>query len=647
MHVGWEWAGWLLAGMGLASAGAAAAVFRLRTQRLRARMVRLAEGLDNLNPRSERLAFLHEALSLLSTAFTPCRVALWLKDGKEWVGYTLSRGGLQETRIPAGASKDEASWLREAGKKAWQQAFAAATRITPVQAGAAYLHVAAASQRHLPGSEELRLVSAILTLPMLHRQDLRRAEQAAQEAHEKQGALNRRISALTQELRAKEEERERLLQETVRLREEAEQQLQRATEELMKAHQEMDALRERFMNDRAAYPSEFSAALDALMDSNFLLELILETAMGETRATIGSIMLLNEETRKLEIKVSRGLRPEVIRSTRIALGEAIAGYVAQEGRPLLIEDIQAEPRLIHATAVRFRKRSFISVPILLGDRVLGVMNLSNKHGGRTFTQEDLRTSEALASRAAAVLEAIPAAGDPVGRLLRKYLTPQMAAQLEGCLQPLDGTETVQTVSLLGVRIHGISKALSFCAPAQVTEALSRWFHSLAQILEAHRGVLDQSGGTWLMGVFGLPFPTEEDALRAVQAGVSMVQERPSHPELEAVLRHLSLTVGVTTGTAVVGPVGPGTHRHHTVAGEVVNQCHRLQLLGIPGQVLMDEGTAQRLDGRAELRSMGSLGNGSVKRVIYAFQRWVGSQKPATTPTSVEDSGDRSGSVPSL
>ncbi len=67
----------------------------------------------------------------------------------------------------------------------------------------------------------------------------------------------------------------------------------------------------------------------------------------------------------------------------------IAGYVATTGKPVLIKDIAQSPLMPVASYLREMQQSWIAVPILLGERVIGVINLSEPLDRDCFNEEDL------------------------------------------------------------------------------------------------------------------------------------------------------------------------------------------------------------------------------------------------------------------
>jgi hypothetical protein len=101
---------------------------------------------------------------------------------------------------------------------------------------------------------------------------------------------------------------------------------------------------------------------------------------------ICSIMLSDELTSELTVKSAIGLDDDIIKRTRIKFGDKIAGWVALEGKPLFIENIENDERFSKVSIPQYTTKSLVSLPLKVGDRVVGVLNLNNKKTSEPFTQ---------------------------------------------------------------------------------------------------------------------------------------------------------------------------------------------------------------------------------------------------------------------
>jgi diguanylate cyclase (GGDEF)-like protein len=85
-------------------------------------------------------------------------------------------------------------------------------------------------------------------------------------------------------------------------------------------------------------------------------------------------------------------------------GVGIAGKVAEFGEPLLVANIEDDPRIGKKSRSRYKTSSFVSVPLKIRERVIGVLSLTDKTTGAAFDEVDLQLAQAFASHAAVVLE---------------------------------------------------------------------------------------------------------------------------------------------------------------------------------------------------------------------------------------------------
>jgi len=100
-----------------------------------------------------------------------------------------------------------------------------------------------------------------------------------------------------------------------------------------------------------------------------------------------SVMLFDED--KQELKVVAASRQEIVGLTQPLSPESISGYVCTHKAPLLIKDIKSDSRFCCRNG-GYKTTSLISVPLLSDqERVIGVINVSDKEGGGPFTESDL------------------------------------------------------------------------------------------------------------------------------------------------------------------------------------------------------------------------------------------------------------------
>lgn len=106
-----------------------------------------------------------------------------------------------------------------------------------------------------------------------------------------------------------------------------------------------------------------------------------------------SVMLFRDGAddggQRLRIFASHGILPDRAYEERAQLREGVAGHVAATGKPLLVNDILSSPFRSMARRPQSSYPGFVSVPVMIGGKVVGVMNLSDATDQRTFDTVDL------------------------------------------------------------------------------------------------------------------------------------------------------------------------------------------------------------------------------------------------------------------
>lgn len=165
-----------------------------------------------------------------------------------------------------------------------------------------------------------------------------------------------------------------------------------------------------------------SRAVNSSMGLEDVLLLVLRNARELLGAHEGSVMLLDSEDH-LRIVAGDGIPDEVISTTHLALGEGVAGKVAQTGEPMLLDSPPDRREFSSFVEVGRPLLSAVSVPLQAADRIVGVLNLNIVEGTRRFSQEDLRLAQvfgehaAMAIQKARLLQRANRRGEDLGQLL--------------------------------------------------------------------------------------------------------------------------------------------------------------------------------------------------------------------------------------
>ena len=121
-----------------------------------------------------------------------------------------------------------------------------------------------------------------------------------------------------------------------------------------------------------------------------LMDDLLASALAVVGASDGSLLLLDEETNELVFAVVRGQARERLRGYRLPPGRGIDGWVAANRQAQVVHDVRADPRFFPDVdeTFGFETHTLACVPLLDGDRVLGVIEALNKATARGFLPQD-------------------------------------------------------------------------------------------------------------------------------------------------------------------------------------------------------------------------------------------------------------------
>lgn len=150
--------------------------------------------------------------------------------------------------------------------------------------------------------------------------------------------------------------------------------------------------------------------LSTMINSSLEIERVLDHAMTCTQefldAEASSIFELDHEKGELYFRVALGEAAARVREVRLKMGQGVAGWVAQTGRPLIIPDTSKDPRFNPQVDEHsgFRTRSILCVPMIHRGRLTGVVQVLNKRGGGEFNRDDLEILTVLANQISTALE---------------------------------------------------------------------------------------------------------------------------------------------------------------------------------------------------------------------------------------------------
>jgi adenylate cyclase len=166
-------------------------------------------------------------------------------------------------------------------------------------------------------------------------------------------------------------------------------QLERALLAQKEEHQQLQAIQ------------QVSRAVASSLDQDKVLNMVMDTIIQLTGAERGFLMLLDPDTGKLTFRVARNMDRETIHKSSFKISRSIVNQVAQEGKPIVTTNAQADPRFsAQESVVSYSLRSILCVPLKVRDELIGVIYADNRIVTGLFDDKDRDLLDSFASQAA-------------------------------------------------------------------------------------------------------------------------------------------------------------------------------------------------------------------------------------------------------
>jgi transcriptional regulator with GAF, ATPase, and Fis domain len=148
-------------------------------------------------------------------------------------------------------------------------------------------------------------------------------------------------------------------------------------------------------------------AVNSVTEEDETFDAILRAALDLVGADRGSLMLVDPEHGQLTFASAVGLEDRILNGPGLRIGDRVAGWVAEQGHPVLLTGALDEEGPFEMTGISHNEMNVaMSVPLSIGDRVIGVLNVGSSLRGdkRQFTSDDQRFALLFADHAAMAVD---------------------------------------------------------------------------------------------------------------------------------------------------------------------------------------------------------------------------------------------------
>jgi signal transduction histidine kinase len=152
--------------------------------------------------------------------------------------------------------------------------------------------------------------------------------------------------------------------------------------------------------------NEVGSSIISTLDLRTVLTNIVAKAMELLNAEAGSLLLVDEQRDELVFEVTLGPAAPNLRGQRLAMDKGIVGAAAQTRRPQIVNEAQQDARFLREVdqSTAYTTRALLAVPMIVKDKVTGVIELLNKRGMDSFTEDDQKLLTAFAVNAAVAVD---------------------------------------------------------------------------------------------------------------------------------------------------------------------------------------------------------------------------------------------------
>jgi class 3 adenylate cyclase/putative methionine-R-sulfoxide reductase with GAF domain len=377
--------------------------------------------------------------------------------------------------------------------------------------------------------------------------------------------------------------------------------------------------------------------ISSCLDVDQIIYKILEINQQFIKSENSSVMFVNRETGELEIKAAIGW--ERSNKTQLKIGVGIAGLVAGTGRPEIVNNPGTNQIF---TCPEDLIRNLLCVPLKVQDKVLGVINVSNKASGNIFTAADEKLLMTLASQAATAIEnanlirelqnknqALEAALIKVELLekakkhLSKFVPQSVQKLINDNPDHPELDKNKKHVSILFLDIAGYTKISESLDQEQVDYLIEKYFSSFLDDIHQNKGDINETAGDGLMIIF----QNSDPSIHAFQAANTALAIRKKtlriNDELQDKYKPVQVNIGINSGMASVGSVKfegiTGTRWTYTASGMVTNLAARITNFATSGSIVVSERSAHFFSDQFELDDLGEKQFKNIKKPIHIFR----------------------------
>jgi adenylate cyclase len=184
---------------------------------------------------------------------------------------------------------------------------------------------------------------------------------------------------------------------------------------------------------------------------------------------------------------------------------------------------------------------------------------------------------------------------------QRLLSPALAEMVVSGQLRVEKGGVSRVATVMFVDIRGFTPMSESTPPDEVLQMLNEYFEMVVGVVFRHEGTVDKFMGDEIMVLWGAPVAHCDDPVRAVQAALEIRSELSEFNRNRVAMGKpdIHVGIGINTGSLVAGYIGSTQTMSYSVIGDTVNTASRLCAAARGGQIIVSEGTFERMNGRFE------------------------------------------------
>lgn len=358
-----------------------------------------------------------------------------------------------------------------------------------------------------------------------------------------------------------------------------------------------------------------------------ILDDLLNAVDQQTGSTHISVMLLDAEKPGLRIAASRGMDPALAQSICLQPGDQIAGWVFQQGKSVILNKEDQDASIFSPLLRQPDIVSAISFPLRIRDRVIGVLNISQKATDQRFSSADNEMLGIICSQAANALENLRARlqlaeTTRTRTLFEQYVAPEVAELLLARNSDLMELGEITEVTVLFADIRNFTRLVQHIDLRELRLFLNDFFQFFTEEVFQWQGTVDKFMGDAVLAVFGAPVKQERPSVAAAHAAWAIRTRfaalRERWMTRGAEFAAVDLGIAVTSGTIFLGNIGSARRLDYTVVGNEVNIAQRLAAESSKCRIYVTEAVRQAISESFVMEDLGKLSLRGLEEKIPVF-----------------------------